>query len=244
VALRKATVLITGGAGSLGSALALCCGRAGFETVLLDKDRRGLESLSDRLAEQGLPEPLLHPLDLSTAGPDDLQEMIDAIVRECGGIDALVHCAVYFQGLAPLEHVPPQEWLLHLQVNLNAAWLLSALCLPQLRKSGAGRLYFLLEDLQRVGGPQWGPYGVSKHALHALVGQLAAECAGSGVQVLGINPGPMRSPLRSKVYLAEHPAAQPEPTVAADRILELLSGRRTPSGVYVDLGAPHAAMRE
>lgn len=242
--MSKATVLITGGAGSLGSALALCCSRAGFETVLLDKDRRGLERLSDWLAEQGLPEPLLHPLDLSTAGPDEFQEMLDAIVRECGGIDALVHCAVHFQGLTPLEHVPPQEWLLHMQVNLNAAWLLSALCLPQLRKSGTGRLYFMLEDLQQVGGAQWGPYGVSKHALHALVGQLAAESEGSGVQVLGINPGPMRSPLRSRVYLAEQPAAQPEPAVAADRIMELLSGRRTPSGVYVDLGGPHAGVGE
>ena len=73
-------------------------------------------------------------------------------------------------------------------MNLNAAWLLTALCLPALRMSGVGRLYFLLEDLRKVGGPLWGPYGVSKHALRALVGQLAAECQGSGIQVLGINP--------------------------------------------------------
>lgn len=238
--MGKTTVLITGGAGSLGSALALCCARAGYETVLLDSDRRGLESLSDRLAEHGFVEPLLHPMDLSTAGPDEFQAALDAIERDCGGVDALVHCAARFQGLTPLEHVQPQEWLLHLQVNLNAAWLLSALCLPQLRKSGAGRLYFMLEDLQQVGGAQWGPYGVSKHALSALVGQLAAECQGSGVQVLGINPGPMRSPLRSRVFLAEHPSAQPEPAAAAERIMEFLSGRRQPSGVYVNLAAPGA----
>lgn len=238
--MGKTTVLITGGAGSLGSALALCCARAGYQTVLLDKDRRGLESLSDRLAEQGFAEPLLHPMDLSTAGPDDFQEALDAMERTCGGVDALVHCAARFQGLTPLEHVQPQEWLLHLQVNLNAAWLLSALCLPQLRNSGAGRLYFMLEDLQQVGGALWGPYGVSKHALSALVGQLAAECQGSGVQVLGINPGPMRSPLRSRVYLSEHPSAQPEPAAAAERIMEFLSGRRQPSGVYVHLATPGA----
>lgn len=238
--MGKTTVLITGGAGSLGSALALCCARAGFETVLLDNDRRGLESLSDRLVEHGFAEPLLHPMDLSTTGPDEFQAVLDAIERECGGVDALVHCAARFQGLTPLEHVQPEEWLLHLQVNLNAAWLLSALCLPQLRKSGAGRLYFMLEDLQQVGGALWGPYGVSKHALSALVGQLAAECEGSGVQVLGLNPGPMRSPLRARVYLAEHPAAQPGAAAVAERIMEFLSGRRQPSGAYVDLAAPSA----
>jgi NAD(P)-dependent dehydrogenase (short-subunit alcohol dehydrogenase family) len=235
-------VLLTGAAGSLGSALAIACAREGYLTVLLDSDRRGLERVFDRAAEQGLPAPLLHPLDLAVAGPDDFQEMLQAIERELGGLDALVHCAARFQGLAPLEHVSPQEWLLHLQVNLNAAWLLSSLCLPWLRKSGAGRLYFLLEDLRKVGGPLWGPYGVSKHALRALVGQLAAECMGSGLQVLGLNPGPMQSALRSRAYLAENPAVHPEPGVAAALILDLLAGRREPSGVYVDLPSLQVAV--
>ena len=240
--MGKKTVLLTGAAGSLGSALAIACAREGYLTVLLDSDRRGLERAFDRAAAEGLPAPMLHPLDLSMAGPDDFQEMLQAIERESGGLDALVHCAARFQGLAPLEHVPPEEWLLHLQVNLNAAWLLSALSLPWLRRSGAGRLYFLLEDLDKVGGPLWGPYGVSKHALRTLVGQLAAECTGSGLQVLGINPGPMRSPLRSRAYLAENPATQPEPGVAAAHIVDLLAGRRQPSGVYVDLSSLQVAV--
>ena len=238
--MGKKTVLVTGAAGSLGSALALACAREGYRTVLLDSDRHGLERVFDRVAEEGLPAPVLHPLDLSVAGPDEFQDMLKAIERQFGRLDALVHCAARFHGLTPLEHVAPEEWLLHLQVNLNAAWLLSALCLPALRTSGAGRLYFVLEDLARVGGPLWGPYGVSKHALRALIGQLAAECQGSGIQVLGINPGPMRSPLRSRAYLAEDPASLPDPAAAASQLVALLSGRREPSGVYVDLPLLHA----
>jgi NAD(P)-dependent dehydrogenase (short-subunit alcohol dehydrogenase family) len=238
--MGRKTVLVTGAAGSLGSVLALACAREGFRTVLLDSDRRGLERVFDRAAEEGLPAPVLHPLDLSVAGPDEFRVMLDAIDGQFGGLDALVHCAARFESLTPLEHVAPEEWLLHVQVNLNAAWLLSALCLPSLRQSEAGRLYFLLEDLGNVGGPLWGPYGVSKHALHALVGQLAAECQGSGLQVLGINPGPMRSTLRSRAYLAENPAAQPDPGLAAADIVDLLSGRRQASGVYVDLPSLHA----
>jgi NAD(P)-dependent dehydrogenase (short-subunit alcohol dehydrogenase family) len=240
--MGKKTVLVTGAAGSLGSALALACARDEYRAVLLDSDQRGLERVFDRAAEERLPAPVLHPLDLSVAGPDDLREMLQAIDRQFGGLDAVVHCAARFQGLSPLEHVAPEEWLLHLQVNLNAAWLLSALCLPWLRKSDAGRLYFLLEDMDKVGGPLWGPYGVSKHALRALVGQLAAECQGSGLQVLGINPAPMQSPLRSRAYLAENPAAQPEPGVAAAHIVDLLAGRRVPSGVYVDLPSPNVGI--
>ena len=241
--MSRSTVLVTGAAGSLGAALTLACAREGFRTVLLDSDRSGLERVFDRAAEGGFPAPVLHPLDLATAGPDEFQEMLDAIDRQFGGPNALVHCAARFQGLTPLEHVAPKEWLLHLQVNLNAVWLLTVLCLPQLRRSRDGRIYFLLEDLGRVGGPLWGPYGVSKHALHALVGQLAAECEGSGIQVLGINPGPMRSPLRSRAYLAENPASQPGPDLAAGEIVDLLAGRRQPSNTYVDLPALRKAGR-
>jgi NAD(P)-dependent dehydrogenase (short-subunit alcohol dehydrogenase family) len=204
--------------------------------VLLDRDKTGLEQLFDRIVENGFPEPALQVMDLSAAGPEDIRAMLAAVEEEFGGLDALVHCAARFDALTPLEHVPPHEWLLSLQINLNAAWLLSALSLPLLRKSGDGRLYFILEDLNEVGGPLWGPYGVSKHALHALVGQFAAECQSSGVQVLGINPGPMQSPLRARAYLAENPSNLPPSARAAEQIMELITQNRAPSGAYIDLG--------
>lgn len=228
-------MLLTGAAGSLGSAIALACARSGYSVVMLDRDQRGLERQYDGIVERGGTEPALFPLDLATAGPADFEQMIDAISDEFGGLDALVHCAARFEHLTPVEHVQPEEWLLTIQVNLNAAWLLSAMCLPLLRASAAGRLYFMLEDLERVGGPLWGAYGVSKHALRTLIGQFEPACTSSGVQILGINPGPLQSPLRSRAYHGEHPQAQPSPDAAAARIVQLLSGELRPSGLFVDL---------
>lgn len=231
------TLLVTGAAGSLGSALSLAAAALPYNLVLLDRDQPGLERLFDQITAAGNPEPALQVLDLAVTGPDDVQEILQAIETEFGGLDAVVHCAAHFDALMPLEHVPPQEWLLSLQVNLNAAWLLSALSLPLLQKSGDGRLYFMLEDLDLVGGALWGPYGVSKHGLRALVGQFERDCRTRGIQVLGINPGPMQSALRSRAYIAENPATLPSPSIAAERIMELISGQREPSGVYMDLRA-------
>jgi len=112
---------------------------------------------------------------------------------------------------------------------------LSVSCLPLLRKSTTGRLYFLLEDMEKMSGPFWGAYGVSKHALKALTSQFAAECTSSGIQVLGINPGPMRTPIRASAYHGEDPGLQAEPVTAAKKILEFLSGERIPGTVFVDL---------
>ena len=236
--MKGKTVLVTGAAGSLGSALSSLSLAEGFNTIMLDCNQRALESFYDQACEAGMPEPVLHPLDLATAGTAQFEELTDAIADEFGCLDGLVHCAAHFAGLTPLEHVSPPEWLQHLQVNLNVALLLSVHCLPLLRESPGGRLCFVLEDLERVGGPLWGPYGVSKHALRAMVGQLAAECQSSSIRVLGINPGPFRSSLRSQAYLAENPAAQPPADEAAGRIMRLLTGKTRTADVFVDLVHP------
>jgi len=226
---------VTGAAGSLGSALCLAAAERGLSVVMLDRDQRGLERLYDRIVDHGWPEPAMQVTDLASMGPDDAEEITAAIQAEFGGLDALVHCAARFDALTPLEHVPPQEWLQTIQVNLNAAWLLTAQCLPLLRNSPSGQLYFVLEDLDRVGGALWGPYGISKHALRTMVGQLAEECQSTRIRILGINPGPMQSPLRSRAFLAENPTSPPPPSDSAGLIVELLLGERQVSGVYVDL---------
>ena len=68
--------------------------------------------------------------------------------------------------------------------------------------------------------------------------QFAAECESSGIQVLGINTGPFRSPLRAQAFIAENPASQAPPEEAARRIMDLLKGERAASGAFVDLAAP------
>jgi NAD(P)-dependent dehydrogenase (short-subunit alcohol dehydrogenase family) len=89
--------------------------------------------------------------------------------------------------------------------------------------------------MDRMAGAYWGAYGVSKHALKTLTSQFAAECTSSGIQVLGINPGPMRTPLRASAYHGEDPATQPDPSQAAAGILELLCRERIPETHFVDL---------
>ena len=168
MSLNNKTVLITGAAGGLGSALSLHCAKQGANLVLLDINRRKLTALSDAITAQGLPAPGLYPMDLSSVGIEDIQSMAEVIESEFGGLDALVHCALAFEGLQVLEQVAPHEWLKSQQVNLNAPWLISCACLPMLRASKNGRLFFLLDDEESQVGAYWGAYGVAKAGLVAM----------------------------------------------------------------------------
>jgi NAD(P)-dependent dehydrogenase (short-subunit alcohol dehydrogenase family) len=227
--------MITGAAGGLGSALAKLCAGHGADLILLDKNRRGLGELSDRITGQGSSAPGLYPLNLANAGVDDFSELVTTIVEEFQGLDALIHCALEFDGLQPLEQVQPQEWLQSMQVNVNAPWLLSCALLPLLKQSENGRLFFLLDDLDTVTDAYWGSYGTAKAALNGLVRQFGATLSTTTVCVRGIIPGPMRTNFRAKVYQAESPLHQPDPVIVAGKIAAMLMGKLSGDDLIVDL---------
>lgn len=237
MALAGKIILITGAAGGLGSALALKCAGKGADLVLLDKNRRGLEKLSDRITGLELPAPGLYPLDLAGAGIDDFNSLSETVASEYGGLHALVHCAVEFDGLQPLEQINPQDWLRSMQVNVNAPWLLSCTCLPLLKEAGNGRLFFLLDDLDIVTDAYWGAYGTSKAAITGMVRQFQAALDNTGVTVCGIIPGPMRTTFRAKAYHAENPLEQPQPEKVANRIVAMLENEVVAIGEIVNLSS-------
>lgn len=215
-------ILITGATGGLGSALALACARRGARVILLDRRRRPLETLCDEVEALGAPAPGYGEVDLAQVGPEGLQELVQGLTEAYGGIDGLAHCAARFEGLKPLDQVTPQDWLLDLQVNLNAAWLMTVSCLPSLRER-AGTVVFVTDAAARSGA-YWGSYGVSKAALEGLSAILAEELDNTDCRVHTVDPGPMRTGLRSSAYLAEDPNSVPVPAEAADQIADLLMG--------------------
>ncbi|WP_411834294.1 SDR family NAD(P)-dependent oxidoreductase [Pseudoxanthomonas mexicana] len=221
-ALDGRVVLISGAAGGLGSAAAHACAVAGATTVLLGRKVARLNRVYDAIAKAG-PEPLLYPLDLEGASPDDYAELAQRLEAGLGRLDGVLHCAAEFRGLTPLEHTDPAAFARALHVNLTAPWWLSQACLPLLRKSDDAALVFALDDPARVGQAYWGGYGVAQHGLAGLVGMLAAELAASPVRVSALRPGPMRTPLRARAYADDNDAGTAAPADYAQACVTLLS---------------------
>ncbi|GAB3747339.1 SDR family NAD(P)-dependent oxidoreductase [Lysobacter olei] len=221
-ALAGRVVLVAGAHGGLGSAASLACARAGATVVLLGRKVPKLNRLYDALAAEG-PEPLLYPLDLEGASPDDYAEMAERVDAELGRLDGVLHCAAEFRGLTPLLQTDPAAFARALHVNLTARWWLSQACLPLLSKAPDAALVFTIDDLSRVGQAYWGGYGLAQHGLSALVGMLHAELRNSSVRVSGLQPGPMRTPLRSKAYVEENDRQARDPGAYAGACVTLLS---------------------
>jgi len=220
--LQDRVILITGASGALGSATALACAQAGATVVLLGRKVAKLERVYDRLTRTGSA-PLLYPLDLQGASPDDYAELAQRLQSELGRLDGIVHCAADFPGLTPFELADPLSFARIIHVNLTArAWLTQA-CLPLLRQQNDAAVVLVLDDLQRVGHAYWGAYGISQYGQRGLLDNLHHELLNSMVRVCGLQPAPMRSPLRSRAFSDEADSLAVAPDNCAQVCVQLLS---------------------
>jgi NAD(P)-dependent dehydrogenase (short-subunit alcohol dehydrogenase family) len=235
--LEDQVILVSGASGGLGSAAAVACAQAGATVILLGRRVAPLNRVYDAVTAVG-PEPLLYPLDLEGATPDDHAELAERIEADLGRLDGLLHCAAEFKGLTPLLHTDPADFARAIHVDLTARWWLTQACLPLLARSGAGAVVFAL-DAPAPTGAFWGGYGLAQHAQAALVPMLQAELGAHGPRITGLKPGPMRTSLRARAFQPNTDQAARPASDYAGACVELLSAAgKDLRGSIVDAGEP------
>ena len=221
-ALEGRVVLVSGAHGALGHASALACAGAGATVVLLGRKVPKLNRVYDAVVRQN-GEALLYPLDLEGATPDDYADMAERIESALGRLDGVLHCAADFPGLTPLENTDPAAFARALHINVTARWWLTQACLPLLRRAEDGAVVFVVDQAAQSGLPYWGGYGIAQSALGGLIQTLHTELMHSNVRVAGLAPGPMRSPLRARVFVEADTGVARDPAEVAPACVHLLS---------------------
>ena len=222
-ALASRTILVTGAGDGIGRAAALACAEHGASVILLGRTAAKLEKVYDEIENRGWPQAATLLLDLAHATVAHYEKIAQTIEKEFGRLDGLLHNAADAGTLTPVELYDPETWYRVLQVNLNAAWLLTRACLPLLRKSADASIVFTSADVGRKARAYWGAYGVSCFGLEGLMQILAAELATEGrIRVNSLDPGVVRTTLRSRLYPGENTAKLPRPEDIMPAYLYLL----------------------
>jgi NAD(P)-dependent dehydrogenase (short-subunit alcohol dehydrogenase family) len=222
--LSGRVVLVVGAHGALGSACARAAAEAGACVVLLGRRVPKLNRLYDAIKAQGQAEPAIYPLDLEGAGPADYEQLAASIAEHCGRLDGVVHAAAEFRALTAFGSIPPQDLLRSLHVNLSAPMLLTQACLPLLLQAADAAVVVAVDDPARCARAYWGAYPAAQAARAAWVAQLGDELENTSVRVHGLQPGPMRTPLRARAYFAEDPGQWPDAAAYAPRFIAALAG--------------------
>ncbi len=134
-----------------------------------------------------------------------------------------MHNAAVLPFLSRLDDYELQAWNQVMQINLTAPFLLTQACLPLLRLSVDASVLFTSDTVGRRGKAYWGAYGVSKFGVEGMMQILAEELKDSAkIRVNSIDPGPVRTDLRVKVYPGIDPSTWAMPDEVVNPYLYLL----------------------
>jgi NAD(P)-dependent dehydrogenase (short-subunit alcohol dehydrogenase family) len=214
---------VTGASAGLGRAVALAAARHGAQLVLIGRNTQRLEAVHAEIAAAGSPEASIAVLDLEKALARDYDTLADAVLERYGRLDGLLHSAGILGSLTPLEQYDVPAWCRVMHVNLTAAFALTQVLLPALKKSADAAIVFTASSVGRRGRAYWGAYAVSKFALEGLSQVLAAELENlTHIRVNTLNPGKARTAMRRQAYPAENVETVPRPEELTAPYLALL----------------------
>ena len=174
-------VLITGCSTGIGHDLARRLARANYTVVAT---ARHPETLSD------LPVTLKLPLDVTD--PISIASATQEVVRRFGRIDVLVNNAGYAVRGA-VEDVSVEQVQQMFDVNVYGVMRMIRAVAPYMRQQKSGRVITIGSLAGKLVLPVNGTYSATKFALEALSDALRLELASSGIQVVLIEPGNIRS---------------------------------------------------
>ena len=224
-ALRDRIILVTGATGGIGRQVCLDCAAAGAVVLLLDKDERGLNKLYDEIVSNGHPEPVEIVLDLSTMTAQHSEAICSQIADAFGRLDGIAHCAAAPLPLTPLEHTSLANWEQAVAVNLTAPWVLTRDMLPLLRQSSGAWVIFSSGEAGRTNKAYWSISGVTWGALDAMAGTWGEELESEQIGVISLDPGPVNTPMRTRLFPAEAPRDLNSSADASRAYLYLLCGK-------------------
>ena len=221
--LNGKVILVTGANKGFGLAISMDLAKAGATVIMLGRDLSSLEYAYDAVVDAGYKEPILYPLDLEGASPENYQELQDNILEKFNRLDGLIHNAAILGTQMPIDQYDIKLWYSTLQINLSAPFMLTQFLIPALKKSDDARILFLSSSVGRKARAYWGAYSVSKFGLEGLAMTLSEELEKTKIKVNTINPGKMRTEMRRAAYPAEDASTLPKPEEKSSVIVYLLS---------------------
>jgi NAD(P)-dependent dehydrogenase (short-subunit alcohol dehydrogenase family) len=172
------SILITGAAGGLGSAVCRIFVEAGLDVIAVDRSpqRQSYATIE---------------ADLTTA--PGATAMIEQALAH-GPVDALVHLVGGFSGGKPIAETDDQTFDLMMNVNLRIAFNAIRAALKPMMNARSGSIVAIGSRAAVDPSPNLAAYAISKAALVALIKNVAAEVKDSGITANIVLPSTIDTP--------------------------------------------------
>jgi NAD(P)-dependent dehydrogenase (short-subunit alcohol dehydrogenase family) len=185
MAQHQRALVITGGFGVLGSAVARAAAARGWRVAMVDSAPQAppdLAGIGDTRAGVDLVDP--------ASAARAMAELNGTL----GGVDALFNIAGAFRWVTLEDSGADDAWDLLFRANVQTAANAARAALPFLKASGHGRIVNVGAGAAEHAAAGMGPYAASKAGVHRLTESLAAELKDHGVTVNAVLPSIIDTP--------------------------------------------------
>lgn len=218
--VKNKMILVTGGAGGLGSAMARLLSENGARVLILDLDatREKGEALAAELKAAG-GEAWFFRADVTSE--EDWKKAVDFAVQNGGRVDVLINNA----GInirKPVEEMNMDEWMTMMKVNTGSTFLGCKYAIPVMRKQGGGTIINTSSVCGLIGHKYTTEaYTATKGAVTMLTKAIASRYAKDNIRCNSIHPSTVDTPFIQILFNDPERGAQNR----AERLGEVPLGR-------------------
>lgn len=179
--------LVSGSSQGIGFAIAKTLAAEGAHVVINGRNKNKLVAAQQKILTE-------HPQSHVDYFAGDLSnsEACRQLVSEHPAVDILVNALGIFEPKDFLD-IPDEDWERLFNVNVLSGVRLSRAYLPYMQEKNWGRILFISSESAVQIPQEMIHYGTTKTAQLAVSRGLAETCAGMGITVNAVLPGPTRS---------------------------------------------------
>ncbi len=179
-------VLITGGAGDIGTETARRFLAAGARVMLVDINQDDLQQTQDQLGSDNC---FIQTADVAKS--EDVQAYVKAAVEKLGGIDVFFNNAGIEGEVKPIVDYPEAVFQKVMNVNILGVWLGLKYVMREMQTTGGGSIIITSSVAGQGGTPNVSAYVTSKHAIVGMMKTAALEGAADNIRVNTVHPSPV-----------------------------------------------------
>lgn len=193
--LKDKVVIVTGGAGGIGSATCRRLAEEGAKVAIFDMNMTAAEQLAQEINQQN-GQALAVQCDITNH--NTVEQAVQQVESQLGPVDGLVNNAGW-DIFKPFVKTNPQEWDKLIQINLVGMLNMHFAVLKGMVERNTGSIVNIASDAARVGSSGEAVYAACKGGLLSFSKTLAREHSRHNIKVNVICPGPTDTALLAGV---------------------------------------------
>src|SRR5215211_8072503 len=197
ISAKDKAVIVTGGAGEMGSSIVRRLVDEGAKVVIADIADGS--ALADELGRNG--DVVYVRTDVTSQ--ESTEAMAQAAIDTFGRIDALVNNAGLFTA-KPWDELTLADWRERFAVNVDGTYLATRAVVPAMTAQGGGKVINIGSDTVWMGTPGFAHYVASKGAVLGFTRAIANELGPRGITSVYVTPTLLDTPGTRQAFQQGH----------------------------------------